>query len=519
MRAPNIEERPAAPALAEAGPRTGRADLYIAASVVALGSTASILSSTVVNVAVPDLQRVFGASLTDVQWVMSAYLLGLASVIPVSGYVSDRFGTRRVYLLTLLAFTIASGLCGAAWNLPSEIGFRVIQGLAGGMVMPVGMTILMSMAPATERGRMMAVLGVPMMLAPALGPTVGGWLIQAFSWQWVFWVNIPVGILALIVGYRLLRDLPRRPTGPLDRVGLVLAMPGVALIIYGLTQASDHGWGAAEALIPLGLGVALVAAFTGWELRSPHPLLDLAVFRDRGFAGAMVVNVILASALFGAVFLVPVFMQEVQGFDTLRTGLLLAPQGIAAAAAMPISGLLTDRFGAKPVVFFGILVLVAATVMLTGVTPTTTNTEWITILALRGIGMGFAMMPAFAAAYVTLAPPAIARATALSNTVQRVASSLGIAVLATIVQTRVAAHLPGRFAHAQGAGGTLPANLPPQVAQQIHTAVAMGFGDTFWVAAVIALCGLPAALLLRRPLPPGEAALRADASSRARTSA
>jgi len=175
MRAPNIEERPAAPALAEAGPRTGRADLYIAASVVALGSTASILSSTVVNVAVPDLQRVFGASLTDVQWVMSAYLLGLASVIPVSGYVSDRFGTRRVYLVTLLAFTIASGLCGAAWNLPSEIGFRVIQGLAGGMVMPVGMTILMSMAPATERGRMMAVLGVPMMLAPAsVRPWVAG---------------------------------------------------------------------------------------------------------------------------------------------------------------------------------------------------------------------------------------------------------------------------------------------------------------------------------------------------------
>ncbi|HEY8761486.1 MAG TPA: DHA2 family efflux MFS transporter permease subunit [Candidatus Dormibacteraeota bacterium] len=495
-RAEPLVESPVPPA----HPGHSRRYIFTAAGVVALGSAASILSSTVVNVAVPDLQATFHAGLTDVQWILTAYLLGLSTVIPISGYVSDRFGTKRVYLVTLVAFTIASGLCGLAWNLQSEIAFRVIQGLAGGMVMPVGMTIIMRMAAPDERGRLMSILGVPLMLAPALGPTVGGWLIQVFDWRWVFWVNLPAGILALVLGFFFL-EAGRMPwvERKVDVVGLFLATPGVALVIYGLTQAAVYGWSSWEALLPLAGGVLLVVGFVSWELRQEHPLLDMKVFRDAGFAASMVVGVIFASALFGAVFLIPVFMQEVQGKDTLQAGLLLAPQGLAAAAAMTISGTLSDRFGARPIVFSGILVLVAATLLLVRVTPATDNWSWILITSARGIGMGFAMMPNFAAAYVTLPQAAIARATALSNTLQRVSSSFGIAVLATIVEGRIAAHLPTH--QAIGAGAHLS---QAALAAAARAAAAKGFDDTFWVAAGIAGLALPASLLLRRPIPEGE---------------
>ncbi|HVD01544.1 MAG TPA: DHA2 family efflux MFS transporter permease subunit [Candidatus Dormibacteraeota bacterium] len=488
---------PGAPAPAPQRPAHGRRYVYTATGVIALGSTASILSSTVVNVAVPALQSTFHATITDVQWILVAYLLGLSAVIPISGYVSDRFGTKRVYLVTLIAFTLTSGLCGVAWSLQSEIVFRVIQGLAGGMVMPVGMTIVMRMSAPEERGQLMSILGVPMMLAPALGPTLGGWLIQVFDWRWVFWVNLPAGLLALALGYFFL-DPGKMPwvERKIDFLGLFLATPGVTLMIYGLTQASLNGWGSASGLLPIIGGAALVVGFVLWELRQEHPLLDMRVFKDAAFAASAGVGVIFASALFGAVFLIPVFMQEVQGKSTLEAGLLLAPQGVGAALAMVFSGSLTDRFGARPVVFVGILGLVASTILLTAITPETGNWSWITIIGVRGMAMGFAMMPNLAAAYVTLAPGAIARATAVSNTLQRVSSSFGIAILATVVEGRIQAHLPSHQALGLAARAGKGA-----VQQLLNNAAAKGFDDTFWVSAGLAALALPATMLLRRPLP------------------
>jgi EmrB/QacA subfamily drug resistance transporter len=486
--------------------------IFTAATVVALGSTASILSSTVVNVAVPDLEKTFHSPITDVQWILTAYLLGLAAVIPISGYVSDRFGTKRVYLVTLVAFTIASGLCGLAWNLQSEIAFRVIQGLAGGMVMPVGMTIIMRMAAPEERGRLMSVLGVPLMLAPAFGPTLGGWLIQVFDWRWVFWVNLPAGVLALILGFFLL-EAGRLPwvDRKIDLVGLFLATPGVALVIYGLTRASIDGWTAWQALVPLLAGLLLAAGFVSWELRQEHPLLDMKVFRDAAFSASMAVGAVLAIALFGAVFLIPVFMQQVQGMDTLQAGLLLAPQGVAAAATMTVSGVLTDRFGARPVVFAGVVGLVASTLLLVNVTPATDTWSWVVIISARGLAMGFAMMPSFAAAYVTLPEAAIARATAVSNTLQRVFSSFGIAMLATILEGRVKAHVPVHAAIGAGVHVSQAA-----LAAAASAAAAKGFDDTFWLSAGIAGLALPASLLLRRPIPEGVRLLAAETGVEAR---
>ncbi len=459
---------------------------WVAASIIAMGSIASILSSTVVNVAVPTLQSAFHASLTDVQWVATGYLLGLSAVIPVSGWVSDRFGTKRTYMVTLGFFVAASLLCGFAASTGTEILLRVIQGMAGGMVMPVGMTMLMHITPPRERGRMMGVIGVPMMVAPALGPTVAGWLLERFSWPAIFWINIPFCLVALVFAAIKLRDSEPTTSGPLDVVGLLLCTPGVTVFIYGVTKAAEAGWGSAAALLPMGAGALLTALFVVWELRQPHPLLDLRVFGDAAYAASIGVSILIAGGLFGAMFIVPVFMQQVQGYSALDAGWVMAAQGIGSVIALPLAGWLTDRYGARPVVLAGVCGLILVTLGLAGVQPETTKLEWAAILVGRGLAVGFTMMPAFSAAYVSLPPALISRGTALANTLQRMASSFGVAVIATIAADRINAHLP----HARVAAAV------------VRHAVAHGFDDALLVTTGMTMLGLPATMLLRRPLGP-----------------
>jgi len=484
MSATAAQQSPAPVATPEAPTSRYR---WAASGIIALGSIASILSSTVVNVAVPTLEHVFHASLTDVQWIATGYLLGLAAVIPVSGWVSDRFGTKRTYLVTLAVFVVTSLLCGFARDVQTEIAFRVVQGLAGGMVMPVGMSMLMHITPAHERGRMMGTIGVPMLLAPALGPTVAGWLIQNFSWESIFWINIPFGLVAIALAWFWLRDSPRVDPGRLDTVGLLLCMPGVAVFIYGVTRASQYGWGSRAALVPMLIGLVLTGLFVVWELRQEHPLLELRVFRDAAYSASILVGVLLAGGMFGATFVVPVFLQQIQGYSAQGAGLILAAQGIGSVVALPVSGWLTDRFGARPVVFSGVCLLVAVSFAMATASPSTSALEWGVLLAGRGVAVGFAMMPAFSAAYVTIRPRLISRATALANTAQRVASSLGIAVIATIAEDRVLAHLPH--------GPAAPAF--------VKSAAAVGFDQALLVTAGMSMLGLGATMLLRRPLPGG----------------
>jgi EmrB/QacA subfamily drug resistance transporter len=499
--ATRIEARePAQPAQVQSHFQVSGSYRWLAAVVVSLGSITSILSATVANVALPALQHVFAASLTEIQWILTGYMLGLAGVIPISGYMSDRFGSKRVYMATLTGFVVASLLCGMAWNTSALIGFRVIQGAAGGMIMPVGMTMLVSMSAPGERGRMMGILGVPMWLAPSLGPTVGGWLLQVADWRWIFWMNVPVGVLAIILGLRFLRPSPRREAQRLDLVGLLLATPGVAAVIYGLTQASSHGWISPSALGPIALGLLLVAAFAAWELRQATPLLDLRIFRDPGFTAASGTSVIVAGALFGAVFLVPLYIQQVQGRDTLHAGLLIAAQGITAAVMLPLSGWLTDRYGARPVVLTGLTVMASATLLMSRLSPSTTDATWVLLLGLRGLGMGCATMPAFSSAYSALAVAAIARATAVFNTLQRVASAFGIAIVATVAEARIADHV-----YALGSSGPGTGAIPRLLTAPVQAAMTMGFSDAFLLSGSLALFGLPLAMLLRRPAPAGRA--------------
>ncbi len=444
------------------------------AVVVVLGAFMSILDTTIVNVALETLSRDLRAPLDDVQWVATAYLLALAAVIPVTSWAARRVGSRRLYIWSLVLFTAGSALCGLAWNVESLVAFRVLQAIGGGMIMPVGQMVMARTAGPQNMGRVMAVIGVPIVLAPVLGPVLGGVLVERLSWEWIFFVNVPVGIVAVLAARRLFPVEAPEAAGKLDVLGLALLAAGLPLTIFGLTELGIQGTlTAAPVLVPLVLGLALSALFVVHALRTDHPLLDLRLFANRAFAAAAGTTFVLGAALFGALIIVPLYYQGLRGEGAIATGLLLAPQGIGAALAMPRSGSLTDRFGGGPVTIVGILILAVATLPFAFAGPDTSYVLLCLALAVRGIGLGLAMMPAFSAAYAALTPAQVGDATPQLNVLQRVGGSFGTAILTVVLTTRL-----------DGAG-------TPQ-------AGADAFNTTFLIAAVVTVLAVIPAVVLTR---------------------
>lgn len=505
MRRPTTTLRPAPGAAPPGAPGTWQQTdsderyKWIAAGVLLTGAVMTILDQTVVNVALSTLEKDFNASLSEIQWVVTAYSLALAAVIPMSGWLSDRYGAKRVFLISQILFTVGSALCGLSWSHNALIGFRVLQGLGGGLIMPVGMAMLMRVSRPDQRGRLMAVMGVPMLLGPALGPTLGGWLIQNYTWRLIFYINVPIGIAGSILSAIVLREVASmRKSGRLDAGGLALVTPAVVGMVYGLSQPSTYGWDSAQTLVPLVGGAALLVLFCLYELRQAEPLIDIRVFHDAAFSAAMVLSVLIGFGLFAAMVLLPLFLQQVQGYGALDAGLILAAQGVGAAVVMPAAGVLTDRVGAAKIVPVGLVAITASSLLLTTLGADTSRWDVIWMLVLRGVGMGFTMMPAMSSAYVTLRPHEIARATSVANVIQRVSSGFGVAVMATILTNRITANLPA--IHASGSGQ----HVPPAIHSYLLAQVAKGYDETFWFTVGIMLLGFPAAVLLGRALRAGE---------------
>jgi len=448
-------------------------------AVVILGVTMTILDTTIVNVAIRTLGRDFHASVATIQWVATAYLLALSLVIPLSGWAVERFGVRRLWFGSLILFIAGSVLSGAAWSAGSLIAFRILQGAAAGMMMPVGQTMLARAAGPTRMGRVMSVIAVPALLGPVLGPVIGGAIIDGLSWRWIFYVNVPVGVVALLAAWRWLgSDDSERSDTPIDRVGIALLSPGLAAFVYGLSEAGNVGFGAPRVLVAIIGGAALIAAFVVHALRSRHPLLDVRLFADRTFAAAAGTTFALVATLFAAMFLFPLYEQAVRGASALDAGLLLAPQGLAAMVAMPIGGRLGDIFGPRLLVLSGLAFAAISTVPFTQLDAGTSQT----LLALsgipRGIGMGLAFPSLLGASYRTLTHAAIPRASTTINIFQRLGGAVGTAIFAVILQQGLDA----------GKG-------------------AAAFAGTFWwVLGLSVLTMIPALLLPSGPAPAQDAA-------------
>ncbi len=468
-------------------------EIWIVASVVMLGAVMSILDTTVVNVAIDHLAVAFRARLTTIQWVITGYTLALAAVIPLTGWAADRFGTKRIYMGSLILFTLGSVMSGLAWSAASLILFRVLQGIGGGMIMPSVMTIMTQKAGPQRMGRVMGVLGVPMLIAPILGPILGGWLVDDVSWRWIFFINLPIGILALILAQLVLDPDQSQPTHRLDWLGMVLLSPGLTLLIYGLAQSSTHGFGAVGAWGPAVAGALLIAAFFAHSWRAQAPLIDIRLFTHTRAGASAGVFLLFAIAMFGSLLLIPLYYQSVRGASALQAGLLLAPQGLGAMVTMPLAGRLTDKYGPTYLPAAGIPLLVIGLAPFAFVTAHTPYGLLCGFSAVAGLGMGLSMMPTMTAAMQAVPPAAIARTSTAMNIIRQAGASIGTAILSVILASAITARFAGHAGAGSSGGLASLQRLSGAQHALIAGPLASAFASTFvWAIVLLAAAFVPA---------------------------
>jgi EmrB/QacA subfamily drug resistance transporter len=466
---------------AAAGPVSGggasdRIDRYVwrISAVVIVGSIMSILDTTIVNVALATLGRELHSSISQIQWVVTGYMLSLAAVIPVTGWAARRFGAKRVYVVSLIVFTAGSALCGFATSTSELIFFRILQGIGGGMILPIGQLMMAEAAGPKRMGRVMSIVAVPAMLAPILGPTIGGLIVDNASWRWIFYVNVPIGVIAVVAALRVLPTVKPGLAERLDFVGLVLMALGLPLLTYGLAEIASTGTVASpKVIIPCLVGLAMIAAFILHALRVDRPLLDLRLYRRPTFSSASIAMFCLGAALFGGMILLPYYWQQIRHESVVDTGLLTAPQGLGMALIMPLAGKLTDRWGGGPLALFGVILTTVATVPFALIGAHTSIFGLSVAMFFRGMGIGLAFMPAMAAAFAYLERSELADATPQMNVLQRVGGSIGTAILAVVLQRAL-------------------------VGAHTLNAAAAAYGTAFWVSTgMIALAIIPCIILTR----------------------
>ncbi|KHL15124.1 EmrB/QacA subfamily drug resistance transporter [Mumia flava] len=473
---------PAPTAVADvAAPERGGipADVWRLAMTLLVGGFAVVLNTTLISIALHDLSTQFEVSFATIQWISTGYLLALFATIPITGWAQRRFGGKQLWIAALLVFMLGSILCAIAWDATSLIAFRVVQGIGGGVLIPLMTTLIMQAARGHNLGRVMAVVGLPAALGPILGPVLGGLILEVASWPWLFLINIPFCVIGALLAITFVpRDTPD-PTARLDVVGLTLLTPGVTGLIYALTVVPENGFGSAEVLVPLLAGIALVTAFAVRGLRrAKDNLVDLRLLRHRPLASASALGFLVGTALYGAMLLLPLYWQQVQGLDALDTALLLIPQGVGALLSRTPAGRLTDERGPRFVALTGFAIIAAATIPFAYVGSDTSNWLLGAVLLVRGLGLGLVTVPLTSAAFVGLDHHEVPSASIITRVTQQLGGSFGTAIFAVVLQ---------------------------QVIVSGHDLVA-AFDIAFWAAAAAALVAIPLSCLL-----PGKQIVRATA--------
>lgn len=469
------------------------AEKWLVLIAVTLGMLMSLMDMTMVNVAIPSMQAAFGADVQSVQWVVTIYMLAQAVFIPAAPFLARRFGGKRAYVGTLIAFLLGTLLCGFAWSLTSLLLFRLIQGIGGGILLPLVSTLLYGAFSTEERGGAVSKMGVATMAALVVGPVLGGYLVTTFGWQWAFWANVPVGIAAVLFAQRGLRQAHAVPQTRFDLAGFVaIAAGSTALLIAVSSTARADAW---RNLLMLGAGLAFLALFAGIELgklrRGQLPLLDLRRFRDRTFTFSNVANVCVAIARFGIVFLLPIYLQTLHGLSAAQAGLILATQAVATMIVLPFGGRLSDRLGPRPVAIAGLSLMVVAVLLMLRLALETPVGVIVALLALLGCAFAFLSQITVAAMSRIEKHEAqeVANGSTLISVLHATAAPLGVALLSSVVQTRSQAH----------AAELAAAGMDAALAELQGSLQAMH--DSFLIAAGLVLLALAAMCFVpkRRP--------------------
>ena len=528
MAAANPPVGPLAPALPR--PLFGLEYKWLVLIAMLPGFTVFLLDVTIVNVALARLGSVFAVNYATVQWVITGYSLASGMATPMAGFFEQRFTMKRIWTVALAVFTASSVLCGLAPVFWVLILGRVLQGFAGGLMMPLAISTLFQVFPPNQRGQAMGFFAIPMVAGPALGPTLGGYIVTNWDWRLVFFVNLPVGILAVLLGWLALRAGSPRLGVTFDTLGAILSTIGFGLTLYGLSQVNADGWGSLTVRGCIGTGLLSLVAFIAWELTRREPLLDVRLFASPQFLIANIVGWVSTIALFGAEFMLPLYLQNLRDVSAIDTGLLLMPQGLSVAFAGPLAGRLVDKVGARWVSMCGFALLSFNTYQLSQITLTTSFDELKWLLVVRGLALGCTMQPTQLSAMAVVPARLRTNASSLNAAMRNVFQSFGIAMLSTVVTTQTVVHstvlswevrsdtMPGQLLPTLSAMLQQTHGLTSTVADQLAVVMLLGqigqraavlaFGDAYRITFFAALLALALASLL-----PGR--LKADPMSMA----
>lgn len=505
---------------ASATPTGGSYKWWVLVTAV-FGVFVSLLDATIVNTALPKMQAVFGADLHQISYVNTAYTLAQGVVVATAGYLANRFGIKRIYLGSLALFTVGSALCGLAWSTSILIVFRVLQGAGGAALFPLSIALIFAAFSPRERGLANGAFGIPILVAPAIGPTLGGFLAQYADWRWIFYVNVPIGIVGVLIGYRVLREsIPQRGLR-FDLRGFLLVGSGLGLLLYGISNLAYDGWGSILSVSgPIVLAVLLLLVYIPVELRTRQPLLDLRLFRGRNFWAGNIIIWLGTIGLFGVAFLLPQYLQTLRGLDPFPAGLLLLPLGITSMVVTVLAGALYNHIGPRALLVGGAVALFVDTLLIRN--WTTLDSAFgalLGLLILRGVALPPLTQTANTIALQGIAGPAVNGASTLITVTRNVIASLGVATFTNVLATRQSMHRAsiasrvslsdpattalyhGLVSRLQGQGlppATAARQALAQMAGQIaRQAAALAFQDVFFIAALISLPAIVLPLLLR----------------------
>jgi len=457
---------------------------FLQLTAVIFGMFMVILDSTVVNVAMNTLTKDLHTTISTMQWTITGYTLAVAAVIPLAGWMMDNFGAKKVFIISIILFTIGSLLCSFATTPEQLIAFRVLQGLGGGMVAPIGFAMVFRIAPPNKVGALMGMIGIPMLLGPALGPLLAGYFVEYQSWHWIFLVNVPVGIIAVLFALKFLPHFDRKTAPKLDILGMILAPIAFSMLAFGVSQ-SAKGWTEKSTLIGLIVGGLALILFIIVELRHPSPILELKVFKSPSFALGAVTTWLMQIALFGMFLIIPLYLQTIKGYSPLETGLIIFPQALASGIMMPISGKLYDKFGARPLAIVGLAIVAGTLFTLSTISIESSRTFFILCQISMGLGMGTTMMALNTHVLQSAPRELVNRVTPLTSATQQIMVSFAVAGMISFLTSR-STHYMSTIKD--------PADITAKL-----NAMVSSFGDTFLLAAGLAVFAWVIAWTLKRP--------------------
>lgn len=490
-------------------------------TVLMAGAFISILNQTLINVAIPHLMSDFNVSATTVQWLSTAYMLVNGVLIPISAYLIESYGTRSLFLFAMICFTVGSAICGISPSFSIMMVGRVVQAIGAGLIMPLITNIFLAVFPPEKRGSAMGTMGIVMIFAPAVGPTLSGWIVQNYTWRILFYMMIPLGILDILLAIKWLKNVTKLSYPKLDTYGAIFSTVGFGALLYGFSEAGSKGWDSLEVIAMLVIGALFVLFFILRELSTAEPLLEFRVFKYDVFSLSTIIGSFTNMAMLGAMILLPIYLQNIKGFTPLQSGLLMLPGALLMGVMSPISGALFDRIGARPLAIVGLAITAITTWEFSKLTIDSTYGHMMLLYTSRMFGMSMLMMTVQTAGLNQLPPHLGSHGTAMSNTMRQIAGSIGTALLVTIMSTRTTIHLDNysstlttsdtvlldninqygqQLAAASGAPAQSGMSLAVQslYGQAVTHSTINGINDAFIVATIITLAGLFFSLFLRR---------------------